>query len=131
MAPVLVAPATCLAACGYSWDTLQRVRKQHGLPLLKLGRQSPAIELAPLLEALRADAASVEPPSEPSAPRQVAAVFTEKEKAEGEAKGPEQPAAASQIRADADKNKSEPARSLSEITEAARAALRTRVGGSP
>lgn len=67
----LATPATCQAVLGASWDTVQRCRVRHGLPLLKLGSHTPAVEVAPLLEALRREAAL--PSAEASTPTDPAA----------------------------------------------------------
>lgn len=57
--PVLVTPSTCRAALGCSWDTARRAAERLGLPVMRLGSQTPALEAGALLSALRAEATSL------------------------------------------------------------------------
>jgi hypothetical protein len=114
-----ITPKNCFAVTGTSWDTLRKRYLALGVPQLRLGRQVPAVELAAFLEALRAEAARAQ------APAQLVAAEPDQDRTEG---GQERPRAANggQRRPE----EGEPVRSLADVTEAARSALRTRVGGN-
>ena len=56
--PVMITPSTCEAAVGASWWTVKRCAERLGIPILRLGSQTPAVEAGALLAALRAEAAA-------------------------------------------------------------------------